>query len=404
VIAAILVIVSAPFLSWVFENGDVAWALMALAVVPIIDGLRNPYFVQYEKDLSFGRMAFISFGERFTTAIVATAIAFVIGNYWALVLGQIALSLFRTSMTYVFVAQQPKFDYSRWRSFASIVGWLMASNVVDYINRRSATAFLGAGFDTRFVGQFRMGEDLSMMATQQLAMPFRRVLMSGFSKIGEDRQRLLQAFYKAQGTILCLMLPMGVGLALVASEALLLAVGPQWAEAAIVVQFLAPALALSAAAAGTGAILLSHGDIKQIFWRGVAMFVITTPLLVAGLWWQGAFGLVVARALASIIRSTITLHLITSLLNVSLLAPLVASWRTFAAAACMAGGVIMAQRYLPEAVSLAEVGIVLCVKVFLGATVYASVHMALWLIVGRPDGAEAVILDLVRRRVLRSKR
>jgi PST family polysaccharide transporter len=307
-------------------------------------------------------------------------------------------------MTYVFVAQRPKLNYSRWRSFASIVGWLMASNVVDYINRRSATAFLGAGFDTRFVGQFRMGEDLSMMATQQLAMPFRRVLMSGFSKIGEDRQRLLQAFYKAQGMILCLMLPMGVGLALVASEALLLAVGPQWAEAAIVVQFLAPALALSAAAAGTGAILLSHGDMKQIFWRGVAMFVITTPLLVAGLWWQGAFGLVVARALASIIRSTITLHLITSLLNVSLLAPLVASWRTFAAAACMAGGVIMAQRYLPEAVSLAEVGIVLCVKVFLGATVYASVHMALWLIVGRPDGAEAVILDLVRRRVLRSKR
>lgn len=403
ILAGMLLVISAPVLSWVFENPDVGWALLALALAPVIDGLRNPYFVRYEKELSFGRVAFVSVGERAATAVVAVAIAFVIGNYWALVIGQITYSVFRTAMSYVFATQLPRLAYSRWRSFASIVSWLMASNVIDYINRRAATAFLGVGFDARFVGQFRMGEDLSSMATQQLIVPFQRVLVPGFSKIGEESERLVRALHKALGTILSLMLPIGVGLALVSREAVLLVVGPQWTDASMVIQFLAPSLAFSTTAGIAGAVLLSHGDMQQLFRRGVAMFLITTPLLAAGLWWQGAVGLVGAWALANVIRTIITLHIMTSLLKVSLSAPLIATWRTFIAAACMTGAVIVTQPYLPEAVSLADLALVLAIKVCLGATVYTIVHGVLWLVAGRPEGAEAVMLDFVRRRVLRSR-
>jgi hypothetical protein len=49
--------------------------------------------------------------------------------------------------------------------------------------------------------------------------------------------------------------------------------------------------------------------------------------------------------------------------------------------------------------TLLDLGVVLALKVFIGAATYTLVHTALWFAVGRPVGFEEAVLDIANRQL-----
>ncbi len=79
------------------------------------------------------------------------------------------------------------------------------------------------------------------------------------------------------------MLPIGLGIALVAEEFLRVMAGPQWIDAAPVIWALAPVLALSTLNAGVKSVVYITGTPHKIFVRGMVVLAITIPALWLGL-------------------------------------------------------------------------------------------------------------------------
>ena len=77
---------------WV-GDARMADVLRVLAVVPILNGLRNPRFVTFERDLVYSKLAVLTVTAKVLSVGATLALAVVVRSYWALVVGQLAYAL-----------------------------------------------------------------------------------------------------------------------------------------------------------------------------------------------------------------------------------------------------------------------------------------------------------------------
>jgi hypothetical protein len=127
-----------------------------------------------------------------------------------------------------------------------------------------------------------------------------------------------------------------------------------------------------------------------------SLYITARTGLVVGGWFLGGYmGIILGRAASGIIYPAYNLALGASLTGTRALQPLLAAWRSFAAAATMAAAILPFHGQDWGAMSWPTLAATLAGLVALGGSVYAATHLLLWLLSGRPAGAEQRILSLV---------
>lgn len=388
-----------------FDTPALAATIAALAAIPVLEGLRNTYFVDFERRMQFRRVITLEVVARALGVASSVAMAFALRSHWALVAGLIATAAARLVLSYILERRRPRPGLARWREFLGFGGWLTAAGVVEYFNKRADAAFLGLFLGLRDVGVFRVGVEIATAATTYLARPLKRALLPGLASVADDAERLRRGYAKAQNAVLGLMLPLSLGVSLAASEIVLLALGRQWADSAAVIAVLAPVQAIAMLTAGIQALVVVHGDTRALFMRNLFMAAVTIPALVLGLWAYGFAGALWAKMATTLFRTVVTMRLAARILGEPLWTPVVNCRRSLISVAAMTAAVLGLESWLAAAPSsLASAAGLLAAKAVTGGAVYVLVHAVLWLAAGRPSGFERSVIDIagqVVRRVAR---
>jgi PST family polysaccharide transporter len=341
VLFAALGFLFAPALGHAFGDARIgqvyAWMGLGLIAAGAEAGLAAPL----RRALHFRPIATCAMASRCVAAAVAVGMAFAGYGVWSLVAQQlVAVSVGAVLLAFA-VPTLPGFRFSRasarWQ-LRYIVPTLGAA-VLFNLQARIVILFVGQVFGATVLGYVHVAQrvvqafsDFASAASYQLMLPL-------MARHQGDRSALASGFRRATGLFTAAVLPLLIGLAVVAPDVIRLAFGAAWQPAILPLQLLALSLALGFIRQPSGMVFQAAGRPGYNFTATCISFVVT----VVGLLALGSYSLTATLAVL-VLRPVVTLPLggwlLRRITGLDLAAQLRPALGPLLATAAMAGAVL----------------------------------------------------------------
>ena len=390
-----LALLATPF-GYFYGDPRLVPLICFIALAPALRGLVSPKMAQYARDISFHRDLIIEVGGRACACVAAAACAILTRRSWAIAAGTVVAPAFMVIASYWFAPFRPRFGLSRWRDFADLLGWTTAAQAVTAINWQIDWLVLGRTVSRAQLGTFSLASDLASLPDQAVLKPTIRPLLSAFSMVRHDPERLREAYLRTAGTIISAVLPVLVAISVLAQSLVAFALGDKWQPAWPLLQWMVLTMIPTLFAAALAPLAMSLGRTHIFFRQSLCELCIKVPATILGALYYGVYGVIVARAVSSFIMALISAALVRGLIGVPLVVQFSRPWRAVAAASLMAATLLALRGWLlglhgvERFLGIAGAGA-------LGIAVYGAALLLLWQISGRPRGIEAIAVERVRR-------
>jgi lipopolysaccharide exporter len=394
----------------IFKEPRLIQVFWVLSLIALLDGVQNIGTIQFTKEMQFGRDFVLRLGHKLSSFVVCIALAILWQSYWALIGGMVAGCAVRLILSYSMHPYRPRLCVSAWRRIFSFSIWLMASEIITLINQRLEQFLIGAFMSPTYVGVYNVAYEISAMATTEVAGPAAQALFPGFSKIADNKQRLRDAYERSMQFIVAIGTPLGILLALVAPEFILIVLGSKWIDAETPMRVLSVMFSIAVLGMGSTSILPAMGRTRDVFAINATLLLARLPVTALIIWHFGFAGAAWARFVSAVWWLGHSMLMIRRALDVSFLRILRATWRSYGATAGMVGSVLSLGFLLrtPDTLQLSQLPIssllfFLSAKVGIGLAAYISFHLLFWNIQGCPDGPENAIINTIKSRLRTSR-
>jgi len=391
---AALILVSTYPVVVVYEEPRLLPIMLALAGNAAVLGFcSNPKMVTFTRELDFRQGFAITVLSKLGSSIVSIALAIYLKNYWAIVGGLVVGPLISFAIAYWIVPYWPKFTLRYMRELWSFSSWLSFGQIVNTINWKFDQLLVGGFLGRAELGYYNVGDQLAYMPTREATAPLAPALFPAFARLREDRERLVNAYERAQTLSATVALPVGVGVALVAESLVRVILGEKWLPAVIVIQVLASVFAIQTLSSTVQPLAMAVGETRRLFVRDTAIFIARIPTIFIGIYFGGLTGLVVARAITGTISIPLNMLLVRQIVGLSMRRQWMANARTLAATIIMVFAVLIIEVTVSGLIPTISDVVVLAVSTIVGAAAYVASIIAFWMVCGRPDGPEQFILQ-----------
>lgn len=370
--------------------------LLGLAMVPLLQGLNNVGVVDFRKELDGFRDFLFLMGGKLAGFSTVVPLAFVLGDYRALVVGSIAGEAVTLALSYRMHPHRPRPCLVRWRELVDFSKWMFVHNLIVAVGEKADSFAISKLYGSRELGLYTLAFEIANTATSLLIAPVRRMIFPGFAKLKHDRPALARNYVETFALVATIAVPTAAGIGLTAAYMVPLLLGPAWIETVPLIQVLSLAGVVRGVAASSGSVLLALGQPRSLgLYSGINVAVLL-PLLAWGVAAAGALGAAWAICASSLLLLLLYLGADLRLLDLSPGRLVVAVWRVPAASGAMAAVLLSLQANWPPAPAPVVLLLQLSATVVLGAVVCAATQLLLWGLAGRPDGAERRVVETLR--------
>ncbi len=386
---AFVLVALGPVMASFYQEPALAWIIAILASRFLFYGLANIGIVDFERNLELGRDLKMRLVVRLTSFVLTVAAALILRNYWALVIGAVLQGALHCIASYIFHPFRPRFSFRRRAEMLGPSLWMFLAAAAQTLHSEMERFVVGRIGSFGTTGFYSVSRDLSSIFTHDIATALNRVTFVTTAQTGTALGQAPLRLQSMLGTYALLAAPLGLGLAATAENAVHVLLGKQWLGAAPFLQLIAPASAAYAVFKLIISCLQASGRARfAAFLAMGAAFLAAAAIAVAVL--LGAKPLEVAAvALATVAFSLIAAIAILALAErIGMAGLMFATARPFLAAGVM----LLAIRLLGPWTGSPLFA--LCTAAATGAITYAATTTLLWLITGRPPGAEANALTL----------
>lgn len=382
----------------VVADARMAAVLRVLALGPILNGVRNPRFVTFERDLVYSKLAGLTIAAKLVSVGITLGLALAYRSYWALVAGQLAYALAGTVLSYVLQPYRPVPSLARFPALFAFSGWLSLTGAVTALSMETDKLIVGWLLGVGDAGYYFMAQRVGVLPTQELLSPLQRILFPAFSELTGDTPRLRRAVRESINVLASLSLPAGFGFALIAAEFVPLALGGRWTPIVPLLVVLVPYLGLRATLSMTLPCVLALGRTRMLFWVSTVYALVHVPAFVAGTALFGLAGAIWSIVAAGILYWYLNAWMLKATLGISLAEIVLQLRRPLAGTALMVGTVAGAAALWPVDVAGASgFAASLAIKTAIGAVVFCGAMYAIWRAEGRPPGIERRLAQLLSR-------
>lgn len=401
-IIAVFFCLAAYPLAHFYHEPRLTAVLVAIGLTGALSGLDNPKIVGMSKRLIFWQEFVVQVSQRFVALITSIVIAVLYRSYWAMVIGNFAGTCISIIASYAIAPYLPKLRLTQFRELFRYSFWLSMGDSVNTLNWRFDQLVLGYFVGNVPLGIYSVADDVSSLPVREATLPLTKTLFPAFATLADDRARLRDAYQRAQAMLCAIAFPVGFGFAVIAQPVILLVMGAKWAATVPVIQILSGTFALQALSVGVQPLAMAKGETRLLFNRDIRTFAIRIPFVAGGLWVGGMMGVVVGRAISSLIGTVWNMDLVRTISGISLKDQLKVNMRPLLAVVAMLVATIPISVFLDRRGATTHFPIVsAAVLVVVGALVYVTVLILLWLRSGRPVGPESEIVHLVSSRSIR---
>lgn len=389
----------APFGASYFDDPRVTPVVQILALRTVIQGFENPGIIWFRKNMEFDKDFQYLVWRKFIRFFVVVILAFILRNYWALVLALVSAKIISVAISYVMHPFRPRFTLSKVADIWSYSLWMLVVNIGHFLNNRIDEIIIGGVINTTSVGYYNVSKDLARSPTQELVVPISRVLFSAYSKMIHASEEFSRPFRKSFSSIAVICFATGGGVALVTEDLVLVVLGEQWRPSIAPMFWIALSAIVFALSSNMSQLLAVLGKVKTasaLSWvRVLALF----PALYFAAKTGDIENISMARLFVLVGLFLPTIPVFSHATGIKWRHIILCLWRPALALAAMALAVVPIDGFLLEPSPVR-----LLTKVSIGAAVYSGTIYALWVGTGRPDGFEATVDETLRRLVARPSR
>lgn len=209
---------------------EASWALAVVALSVLCTSFSSINIAIFRRNLNFKPLFFVRMISSAIPLVVTVPLAFMIKNYWALVIGTVIQQLFVAVVTFIISEHKPKLriDFSGFKSMLSFSIWNLLESISIWFTWQANVFIVAYLLDSYYLGLYRtsMVTINSYMAIITSAVT--PVLFSTLSRYQNDSEGYRKTFLKFQKCISAFVVPMGVGIFVFRDLAVKILLGSQW--------------------------------------------------------------------------------------------------------------------------------------------------------------------------------
>lgn len=376
--------------------------MLMLALAALLDACGNIGMVDYRRNFEFDREFIWLTVPRLVQVGLMIACAIIFQNYWALIVGFVALRVVKLWLGYRMHPYRPRLTLVAWRQLLGYSSWSWAVSMAILVREKVPTALIGRLLEPQYVGMFTIGSDLAGLPVSELVAPASRAAFSGFSAGRHEGAEAAGIYLNVVSVLAAITVPAGVGLSMVADALVRLALGPTWLETVPLIALLGLHASIAVYGYLGWTLFFAHGRLGLVFAITMVSAVTRTVLLVILLPQYGLVGAAIAILASALFEDVAYVQSVRYYFSTSYSVLLARNWRLFAATGMM-GGVMYWTGLGWATIQGSRVDLLwhLGLVVPAGALVYAASLVAFWSVAGKPAGPEADMLAYIRRRLSR---
>jgi len=275
---ALLTAASAPVLVWFYgihghDVGGLGWLTVALAGTSMVAVLSTQHEALLRRKLRLGTLAGARLVALTAGGLAAVAAALAQWGVWALVVQQYVELVGLAALVWWLEPWRPAFALrgSGATRLVRFGGHCTLSSLMFYLVANADKVLVGYALGPAALALYSQAFNLMMKPVNVLLTPLTGVMLAILSRAADNREQyraLLLGFFRF---IALLMLPAGVGLAIVAPEAIRVLAGPEWADAGPILAVLAVAILVQGFVAAMGSVFASAGRADRLSAASVAI-------------------------------------------------------------------------------------------------------------------------------------
>jgi PST family polysaccharide transporter len=231
----------APLLAWFYEEHDLGWLTVALAGTSVAFVLGTQHQALLQRRLRLGTLAGLRLAALTLGGVAAVTLALLGCGVWALVAQQYVEYVALAALVWMAEPWRPGLHFrgTGSRPLMRFGGHCTVSHLMLYLATNVDKVLVGRLFGAVPLALYSQAFNLAMKPVHVLITPLTGLMFPTLSRaVGDPPQfaRLMLGFFRF---ILLAMAPMGVGLAIVAPEAMRVLGGQKWGPAGPILAILA---------------------------------------------------------------------------------------------------------------------------------------------------------------------
>lgn len=266
-----------------------------------------------KRDLMFKRLAVTQVPGEIASGVVAIILAFLGYGVYALVYGALVSELVRAVIVWYLL---PTYSWLKPKRIDwEIAGHLlrfgapaMGSGIARYFSQHWDDWVVGRQLGTAALGFYSKAYDMTSRITFMFSnVLFGNVLMPSYAKVQDDPKRLERGYLKSTSLVLLTMVPMSLGLLVLAHTIVLVLFGEKWLPMVVSWQIFSLYALTRPISANSSPLFMAVGKPGYNLQAVVVILVVMVPLLFLLIGPYGIAGVAVAVSVA---------HLVSMLYNV----------------------------------------------------------------------------------------
>jgi len=393
-VIALVIVLCSPFIVDYFDEERLTTILYVISIGIFINGFENIGVVAFRKDLDFAKEFRFNVYKKLISFVVTISLAFVLKDYWALVIGIVTANVLAVILSYRMHPFRPKIYFKSIPQIWSFSQWMLIMGVSNFLNRKLDEFLVGGYKSTSSMGTYNVAADIALLPSNEIVMPISRSLFPGYAKLAHDRNRLISAFINVVSIVALVSVAASVGLMATSQEVIPILLGDQWLAAIPIVEWLALYGAILAFGSMFSNLLIAIGKIRWVALFSLSYFIMLVPILYYTVINYDIEQMAMNRALMFIGFGVGMLVMTSIVLEINIMRFVAILWRPVLAA--------LAMKFAIDYVGLlleTNIYFTLIAKVCTGVGAYILSLLILWLLSGMPKGAEATLLGFVKSKL-----
>lgn len=234
----------APWVAAYYREPFVADLLRVQSLLYLTTPFSSFAYALLARRMDFHRQAQVNLLSSFLGALAAIGGAYGGLGVWTLVLAP--ATLFATRAIGLTIAARawmwPSFDFRGAGHLARYGGVVAGASLLSFAQSQADILVAGRWFDAHAVGVYTTALFLTQIFTNKVVPPINEVAFSAYARMRDDRAAVAQGFVRSVRVLMLIAVPFFIGLAVTAEQAVAIALGPQWHEAAPLVVLLGLAM------------------------------------------------------------------------------------------------------------------------------------------------------------------
>jgi PST family polysaccharide transporter len=297
-----LLLACSPLLGAFYGDARVSEIAAILSLVLVVSGFTAVQQALLRRALLFGVLLRAQIASSALSSTVAVALAWNGAGYWALVARALVDPLVYASVAWALAAWRPR--HAEWgdatKTLLRFGRYYLGSSMIYSLARQADNVLIGWRFGSAELGPYALAYRLFFLPVQQITWPLGQVVIPTLSRLRDDPERLKRWYLKLLRLVTLAAFPPFFSLMVCADDVVTVVAGPQWSEAANILEILAPVGALQAAYSTCDWLLRARGQADRSFWWTVITTSACLVGYVIGLPW-GAIGVASGLATANLV-------------------------------------------------------------------------------------------------------